>query len=107
VIWYGPYTWLLTGNYTVTFRIKTQSENLKLTIDVCASEFNLTTRTWSLNPIRNKTLNFSDFEALGKWQEFTLDFRIEGLKRMEFRGMCELNNVYVALDYIKLTQLGP
>ncbi|MEM3640481.1 MAG: DUF2079 domain-containing protein [Candidatus Bathyarchaeia archaeon] len=106
IIWYGPYTWLYAGNYSVTFRVKTESENVNLTIDVFASEFNFMTKKWSLSEICNKTLNFRDFEALDKWQEFTLNFKVEGLKRIEFRGICKSDNTYVALDYIKVTQLG-
>jgi uncharacterized membrane protein len=107
VIWYGPYTWLYSGNYNVTFRIKTESENVNLTLDVFSSEFDLTTNTWSSEILNFKTLNSSDFESLGQWKEFVLNFQVNGLKRLEFRGICEVENMDVALDYIEVTQLGP
>ncbi|MEM3700801.1 MAG: DUF2079 domain-containing protein [Candidatus Bathyarchaeia archaeon] len=107
VIWYGPYQWLYTGNYSVTFRVKIESENTSFTIDVFASEFDLTTNMWLPKRLCDRTLNFSDFGSLGEWRDFTLNFEIEGLKRLEFRGICEFENMHVALDYINVTQLGP
>jgi len=95
-IWFGPYAYFFTGEYSATFRIKTKSENLNLIIDVADSG----------EIICEKRLNSSDFVALGEWQEFTLNFTIVGLKRMEFRGFCISNNTHVALDFIKVTQLG-
>ncbi|MGB9778351.1 MAG: DUF2079 domain-containing protein [Candidatus Bathyarchaeales archaeon] len=106
-VWYGPYTWLYTGNYSATFVIKTASENVNLTLDVFSSEFDLTTDAWFSERIGVKTLNFSDFESLNQWKEFTINFTIDGLKRLEFRGMCESENTQFALDYIKVTQSGP
>lgn len=100
-VWYGPYSYLFTGEYSATFRIKTQSENLSLKLDVV--RWNGTTS----KPILTLTLNSSDFAALNKWQEFTLNFSIDNLYRMEFTGACESNNTHVALDFVKVTQLGP
>lgn len=107
IIWYGPYIWFYTGNYSVTFRIKTESENVNLTLDVFSSGFDSTTNTWSSEILAFKTVTSSDFESLGQWKEFTLNFRISGLKRLEFRGTCEVEHMHVALDYIEVTQLGP
>lgn len=100
-VWYGPYAYLFTGEYSATFRIKTKSENLSLKLEVV--RWNRTTSV--IKP--TLTLNFSDFAALNKWQDFTLNFTIVGLQRMEVRGTCISNNTHVALDFIKVTQLGP
>lgn len=99
-VWYGPYAYLFTGEYNTTFRIKTKSENLSLILDVVG--WNETTR----KVICEKRLNSSDFVALDEWQEFTLNFTIVGLNRMEFRGRCKSNNTHVALDFVKIKQLG-
>ncbi|MBS7615811.1 DUF2079 domain-containing protein [Candidatus Bathyarchaeota archaeon] len=107
IIWYGPYVWLYAGNYNVTFKMKTASENVNVTLDVFFSEFNSVTNTWSSGTLNFETLNFSDFGSLGQWKEFALNFQIDTLKRLEFRGMCETENMSVALDYIEVTQLGP
>ncbi|MEM2911358.1 MAG: DUF2079 domain-containing protein [Candidatus Bathyarchaeia archaeon] len=107
LMWYGPYTWLYTGNYSVTFRIKAESENVNLTVDVLSSQFDSTTNTWSYETLNFKAINSSDFESLGQWEEFTLNFRIDGLKRLEFRGICRVEHMNVALDYIEVIQLGP
>jgi len=107
VVWYGPYAWLYKGNYSATFVVKTASENVNLTLDVLSSEFDLTTNSWFYERIGVKTLNFSDFESLNRWKEFTINFRVEGLKRLEFRGICEFEDIQFELDYIKVIQLGP
>lgn len=107
IIWYGPYTWLYAGNYSVTFRIKTDSENVSVTLDVLSSEFDAVTNTWSFETLNFKTVNSNDFESLGQWKEFVFKFQINGLKKLEFRGMCEVENIDVALDYIEVTQVGP
>jgi len=107
IIWYGPYAWIYSGNYSVKFRIKTESENINLTLDVTCSEFDLINQSWAIRTVTYRTLNFSDFESLGKWQEFSLNFKIEGLKRIELRGICNSEGMHVALDYIELVQLEP
>jgi len=96
-VWYGPYRYFFSGEYSATFRVKTKSENISLIIDVADAG----------NVISERKLNFTDFETLDKWQEFTINFKIEGLRLLEFRGICESNNTYVALDYVRVMQLGP
>jgi len=95
-VWFGPYTYFFTGEYSATFKIKTKSKNLSLVIDVHDSS----------GVVCYKRLNSNDFSALDRWQEFTLNFTISGLRRMEFRGICESNNTHVALDFIRVTKLG-
>ena len=98
-VWFGPYTYLFTGEYSATFRIKTKSANINFTIDVAI---------WYEigNEIVPKRLNSSDFATLGEWQDFTLNFTVADLALIEFRGTCESNNTYVALDFVRVTQLG-
>lgn len=106
VIWYGPYAWFYRGDYNVTFRMKTESPNMNLTLDVFASWWDLKTGNWSAETISAKQLHSNDFLGKDKWQEFTLNFRIESLRRMEFRGFCWSGNTSVTLDYIRVVQLG-
>jgi uncharacterized membrane protein len=94
--WYGPYSYFFTGEYRATFRVKTNSAGLDCILDVAASG----------NVVSQRVLSSFDFKTLGDWEEFTLDFRISGLPRMEFRGYCESNNTYVALDYVRVIQIG-
>ncbi len=96
VIWYGPYSYFFSGEYQATFRMKTNSESLRCVIDVANSG----------TAISSRTVNSSDLKPLGEWNEVTLDFKIDGVGRMEFRGFCESNNTYVSLDYVKITQVG-
>jgi len=96
VAWYGPYAYFFSGEYQATFIMKTTSPNLSCVIDVAASG----------NVLSQRTINASDFKTLGDWEEFTLDFNLTGLAQMEFRGFCESNNTYVALDYVRVTQIG-
>jgi uncharacterized membrane protein len=97
VVWYGPYVYLFKGNFSAIFKIRTKSANINLTLDVfCEGE-----------TICERDVTFSDFDALDRWQELTLNFTINNLKRMEFRGICRSNNTYVALDFVKIIQLGP
>jgi len=96
-VWFGPYGYYFTGEYQATFRMKTDSEGLNCVVDVAAYG----------NVIAQRNLTSSDFKTLGIWQEFTLNFKISGLQSMEFRGICESNNTGVALDYVRVTQVGP
>lgn len=98
LVWVGPYTYIFAGEYTAVFRMKTKSENLNFTIDAAADSGRI---------ICQRILNSSNFKAFDTWQEFALNFRIDGLKQMEFRGMCESSNTSVALDYVKIVQTGP
>jgi len=95
-MWFGPYANYFSGEYEATFIMKTTSANLDCIIDVAASG----------NIVSQRTINASDFKTLGDWEEFTLDFNVTGLSQMEFRGFCESNNTYVALDYVRVTQTG-
>lgn len=95
-IWFGPYAYFFSGEYQATFRIKTTSAGLGCVIDVAASG----------SVVGQRTINSFDFKTLGDWEEFTLDFNITSLSQMEFRGYCESNNTYVALDYVRVTQTG-
>ncbi len=103
---YGPNAWFYNGNYTVTFRLKELLEVQNVVVDVFASSWNFTTNVWSNTTLTTKTLSSSDFQILGKWQEFTLNFKIEGLKRLEFREFCWTNNSSLSLDNIKVVQLA-
>jgi hypothetical protein len=100
-VWFGPYAYLFQGNYTATFRMKTKSDNIDFIIDVISMSD--PTSYWKYL----KRLNFNDFGALDQWQEFTVPFRVNGLQPMEFRGWADSNNTYVALDYVKVTQVVP
>lgn len=106
LIWNRPYAWLFTGEYNVTFRMKIESENPNLTLDAVASWWDLGTNTWSSETVGTKMLNSTDFAPSGEWQDLTLNFRIESLRQMEFRGSCMSKNTSVTLDYIKVIQQG-
>jgi uncharacterized membrane protein len=107
VIWFGPYSWLFAGEYNVTFRMEEESQNPNLTLDISAAYWNLTTNDWSTDTIRIKTLDGNDFTSPNKWQEFTINFRIDDLRRMEFRGFCWSDNTFVELDNVKVVQVEP
>jgi hypothetical protein len=98
-IWYGPYFYLFTGEYSATFRLKTKSENLSIVLDVVA---------WngpSFELLVNKSFTANDFITLDAWQDFTLNFSVNGLKRVELRGTCLSNNTYLALDFVEVNQI--
>jgi uncharacterized membrane protein len=105
-VWSGPYAWLFTGDYTVTYRVKAKSENQNLTLDVFASSWDFSTDSWSGTIVAAKMLNTSDFATTGKWKEFTIEFKIDGLNWVEFRGFCWANNTSFELDNIKVAQLA-
>lgn len=96
IVWFGPYAYIFTGEYNATFRLKTKSENFTFVIDVY----------YQGSPKVERTLTSNDFESLDKWQDFTLNFRIDDLCRIEFRGKSLSNNTYMALDYVQVTQVG-
>jgi hypothetical protein len=41
------------------------------------------------------------------WKNFTLNFQLPEFSRVEFRGICISNNTEIAVDYVKVEQLGP
>jgi uncharacterized membrane protein len=94
--WFGPYAYFFKGNYNATFKMKTASDNLDLVIDVADSG----------NVISERRLNSSDFCSVGRWQEFTLNFTVGTLSRLEFRGACQSENSAVSLDYVKVVQMN-
>ena len=106
-MWAGPLQWFLSGRYNVTFRMKTESSDLNLTMDVLGTRLNMTNNTWSYHELDHKTLGSSDFESIGSWQEFTVSFTVNEPMQVELRGWCESSNTYVALDYIRIMQLEP
>jgi uncharacterized membrane protein len=95
-VWFGPYAYIFTGEYNATFRLKTKSENFTFVVDVY----------YQGSPKVERTLTSNDFEGLDKWQNFTLNFRVDDLCRIEFRGQSLSNNTYMALDYVQVTQVG-
>jgi uncharacterized membrane protein len=104
--WYGPYAWLFTGDYNVTFRLKAESQNQNLTLDAFASSWDFRSNSWLRTIVVAKTLDSSNFAMNGMWVEFTLNFKIDGLRQMEFRGFCLANNSSFALDAIDVVQLA-
>jgi len=106
-MWAGPLQWFLSGRYNATFRMKTESNDLNLTIDVLGTRLNMMNNTWLYHRLYYRTLVFSDFESIGMWQEFTVSFTIDAPMQVELRGWCESSNTYVALDYIRIMQLEP
>jgi uncharacterized membrane protein len=95
-IWYGPYKYFVPGNYSATFRVKTANETCGLLLDVAYQEGVILVR----KDLGNQ-LSFTD-----GWKDFTLDFRLPELGRLEFRGICVSNNTQVAVDTVKVEQLG-
>ena len=106
LVWYGPYAWLFTGDYNVTFRLKAESQDQNLTLDVFASSWDYKSDSWSGTVVAERMLNSSDFTMNGKWGEFTVNFKIDGLKQMEFRGSCLANDTSFALDTINVVQMA-
>lgn len=108
LMWYGPYSWFFAGEYNVTFRMKAESPNASLTLDIAASWWDFATNSWSTaDIISSKTLNSSDFVSPNKWGELTISFKINDLRRMEFRGFCWSNSTSVELDNINVVQVAP
>jgi len=102
-VWFGPYVYLYGGsgdgwNYSATFRMKTRTENMTFIIDVYSGE----------NPVSwtRRELTFKDFGTLDEWHNFTIYFIAQDWKRWEFRGWAYTNNTYVALDYVRVIQIG-
>jgi uncharacterized membrane protein len=106
LVWYGPNTWLFTGDYNVTFRLKAESKSQNITLDVFASSWDFGSNTWAGKIVAEKTFDSSDFAMNGNWVEFTLNFNVDGLRQMEFRGFCLTNNASFALDAISVVQLA-
>ena len=96
-IWYGPYKYFVPGNYSATFRVKTENQTCGLLLDVAYKEGVILLR----EDVSNQ-LSVTD-----GWKNFTLDFRLPELGRLEFRGICVSNNTQVSVDYVKVEQLGP
>lgn len=95
-IWYGPYTYFVPGNYSATFRVKTANETCGLLLDVAYQEGVILVRKDVGNQL----------SVNNGWRNFTLDFRLPELGRLEFRGICVSNNTQVAIDYVKVEQIG-
>jgi uncharacterized membrane protein len=96
-IWYGPYKYFVPGNYSATFRVKTENQTCGLLLDVAYKEGEIL-----LREDVGSQLSVTD-----GWKNFTLDFRLPELGRLEFRGICVSNNTQVSVDYVKVEQLGP
>jgi hypothetical protein len=94
-IWYGPYKYFAPGNYSATFRVKTANETCGLLLDVAYQEGVILVRKDFGNQL----------SVTDGWKNFTLDFRLPELGRLEFRGICVSNNTQVAIDYVKVEQL--
>jgi uncharacterized membrane protein len=95
--WYGPYKYFVPGNYTATFRVKTENQTCGLLLDVAYNEGVILVRVYV-----GGQLSVTD-----GWKGFTLNFQLPELGRLEFRGICVSNNTEVAIDYVKVEQLGP
>jgi uncharacterized membrane protein len=95
-IWYGPYKYFAPGNYSATFRDKTANETCGLLLDVAYQEGIILVRKDFGNQL----------SVTDGWKDFTLDFRLPELGRLEFRGICVSNNTQVSVDYVKVEQLG-
>jgi uncharacterized membrane protein len=96
-IWYGPYKYFAPGNYSATFRVKTANETCGLLLDVAYQEGVILVRKDFGNQL----------SVTDGWKDFTLDFRLPELGRLEFRGINVSNNTQVSVDYVKVEQLGP
>jgi uncharacterized membrane protein len=95
-IWYGPYKYFVPGNYTATFRVKTENQTCGLLLDVAYKE----------GVILNRKDFSNQLSVTDGWKDFTLTFRLTELGRLEFRGICLSNNTEVAIDYVKVRQVG-
>jgi len=98
--WYGPYKYFAPGSYSATFRIKTSNETCLLSLDV-------TSEYATILPLAERNVTGTEFEQMDKWQDFSLLFRIDKPTMLEFRGTCLSDNTQVAIDYVKVEQLGP
>jgi hypothetical protein len=84
------------GNFTVTFRVKTENQTCGLLLDVAYREGVILLRKDVSNQL----------SGADGWKDFTLNFRLPELGRLEFRGICVSNNTEVAIDYVKVEQVG-
>jgi uncharacterized membrane protein len=94
-IWFGPYRYFVPGNYTATFRVKTENQTCKLLLDVAYKGV----------PLLQKDVS-NQLSITDGWKDFTLNFQLPELGKLEFRGICVSNNTEVAIDYVKVEQLG-
>lgn len=61
-IWYGPYTALPAGNYTVTFRLNSHSADSNVVVDVTVGEKHRTIARKRVRPVdgyQTATINFT------------------------------------------------
>lgn len=88
-IWYGPYTILPPGNYTVTFRVNVSSGDASaFVLDVAVSEDHRT--------VAKEVVNATD-----GWETVTVRFHLSEFKtNVEFRGKATGGNGTVRLDWV-------
>jgi hypothetical protein len=119
MIWYGPYRYFSPGSYTATFRIKTANETwIRNDGEPCDLLLQVTTDLGH-TPLAERTINGTDFKQTGQWQDFSIDFEVRNgvppwakwplppLQILEFRGKLRADNIQVAIDYVKVEQIGP
>jgi uncharacterized membrane protein len=96
LLW-GPFYPLSPGNYRATFRVAASRESyegpgrLVATLDVFAGDRTLAVRD----------LRFQDFARSGAWEEFVLDFAVEGYMALEFRVHYHDSGT-LALDVVRI-----
>jgi uncharacterized membrane protein len=104
--WFGPYSSLLPGNYTATFRLKAENVTAEHLLSLRV------TRKLGSVVLASYEVNGSDFEREGFWQNFTLSFSIsqevtrnltDPQENLEFVGIARSSNSVLYLDYIEIT----
>jgi hypothetical protein len=124
--WYGPYVFLPPGQYEATFRMKIQQPtngdltsisvsyfSYRISIGYIGTNNSGYSLGFSISATGEKTLltsrrlNTSDFDEVGRYFEFALNFTVRELGSFEFSGTDVTNNADVFLDGVRLTQVEP
>lgn len=102
---FGPYIYLPSGNYTVTYALKV-GENWQnapiATIDVAAGFPEGQGRV-----ITERTISAAEFSQGGRWQNFTLSFSLaQPTRDVEFRVFFHAGVTALSADYIFMQRQG-
>ena len=98
-VW-GPYKNLLKGNYTVTWRLKT--DNTVRNDDICSLAV---TVGGTRKLLIQKTLKGTDFSEANKYQEFSLPLSVSADTQLEYK-LHYSNKSKLWFDRVKITRLG-
>ena len=99
VFWFGPYSLIPPGVYSVKFKLKVSNSvnGTVIRLDIAANV--------GSSILAEKEVNGSEIRP-GEWQNITLSFSISAPMTIEFRGIYVTNMTTVSLDYILIEQIS-